>query len=394
MEKLLFVDDNPEILNSIRRMLYPMRSIWEMEFAASGEEALEKIKRNYYDVLISDIRMPNMDGVTLLEHTRNISPETIRIALSGQSDYETSLHAIGPIHQFLSKPIEATSFKQVLISALKLNDLLTDVSVKKTISKMRSLPGKPDLYNRIMDEVRKPEPSLNQIAAWIEQDVGISAKVLQLINSAFFGLPRHIESPIHAVVLLGLDTVSSLFLSAGIFSQFDNNILKKLELENVYDHSVRVGVLAGKIMQTLEPNSRKKDNAFIAGLMHDIGKLVYATNLPQNYYKIIWQSKLNKQPLHVLEKHYFYADHAQAGSYLLGLWNFPDDIVQAVVLHHQDREFVQNSPILARVLACTNFWEGLHEVQPEIKITTSEIEDILKSFGLPVKLASVLENSN
>ena len=389
MAFLLFVDDDTEILNSIRRLLYPMRKTWICQYASSGEDALELVKKTHFDVIVSDIRMPNMDGVMFFTLVSDLSPGTIRIALSGQSNYGASLGASSIIHHFLTKPVDNKTFINSIQYALELKSLLTDKSVKAAISKLKSLPSKPDNYNKIMRELAKPEPSINQVAGYIEEDIGTSAKMMHLVNSAFFGLPRHIETPVHAVVLLGLDTVSSLFLSINLFSQFDSRLLEKLNLEQTYDHSLRVGTLSAKLMNYLEPDTFTKDKAFIAGYMHDLGKLVFATNYPEVYRTIILHSKRGQNTLCELERQNIKADHAQAGAYLLGLWKFSEDVIQAIVLHHQDPEMLRFSSNLARVLAFANVWDHIKKESPEKAADEDYLKSRLEMYGLPLELVSL-----
>ena len=389
MALLLFVDDDVEILKSIRRLLYPMRNSWTCKFAVSGEEALELVKQNQFDVIVSDIRMPNMDGVMFFNLVRDMSPETIRIALSGQSNYGASLGASSIIHHFLTKPVDSKTFSNSIQYALELKGLLSDKKVKSAISKLKSLPSKPQVYNKIMDELAKPDPSIDRVARFIEEDIGTSAKMMHLVNSAFFGLPRHIETPVHAVVLLGLDTVSSLFLGINLFSQFDSRLLQKLDLEQTYEHSIRVASLSARLMNFMEPDAVTKDKAFIAGYMHDLGKLVFATNYPEAYRTIISHAKRGPLSLSQIEQQSIHADHAQAGAYLLGLWKFSEDIIQAILLHHQEPEMLRFSTNLARVLAFSNDWDRIRKETPDKAADEKILKSKLQLYGLPAELVSL-----
>ena len=389
MALLLFVDDDPEILNSIRRVLYSMRKVWSCQFSVSGEDALELIKKYHFDVVVSDIRMPNMDGVMFLNYVRDLSPDSIRIALTGQSNYQASLGATGIIHHFMTKPVDRKTFNNSIQFALELRSLLTDKNVKAVISKMKSLPSKPQNYQKIMQELERPDPSISRVADYIKQDVGTSAKMMHLVNSAFFGLPRHIETPEQAVVLLGLETVSSLFLSINLFSQFDSMLLKKLNLETIYDHSLSVATLSAKLMAYLEPASHKKDSAFIAGYMHDLGKLVFASNYPELYHLIMQHSKKDPNSLCKYERNSIKADHAQAGAYLLGLWNFSEDVVQTVILHHQAPEILKYSTDLAKIVAFANHWDHAKQDFAAIAVDEDFIKSKLDLFDLPPKTSSL-----
>src|SRR5580658_4320206 len=184
-KRILFVDDEPMILQGIQHSLRGMRAEWEVELAGSGAQALETMERTPFDVVITDMRMPGMDGAQLLDLVKARFPRTVRIILSGQSDRETILRSVGPSHQYLSKPCDLDELKQRLIRALAL---------------------------------RSPETPIAKIGDLIAQDMGMCAKVLQLANSAFFGLSCHISNPRQAVSLIGAENLQALVLSVQVFS--------------------------------------------------------------------------------------------------------------------------------------------------------------------------------
>ncbi len=170
-KRILFVDDEPRILSGLRRMLRPMRHEWEMSFAGGGQEALDFLSREPFDVIVTDIRMPGMDGVELLKEVRKQHPKIVRIGLSGSADREAIIGAVGLTHQYLAKPCDAETLKSTLTRACARSDLLADDRLKRLISQMGSLPSLPSLYHEMLEEVQSPNATINTVGKIISQDI-------------------------------------------------------------------------------------------------------------------------------------------------------------------------------------------------------------------------------
>jgi len=215
----LFVDDEPNILSGLKRMLRVMREQMDFYFAESGREALEILAGQRIDVIVSDMRMPGMDGATLLTTVQERYPHVVRIMLTGHADEEAILRTVGVVHQFLAKPAAPDSLKAVLLRACALQELMQNDQLKSLVTSLGKLPSLPAIYAELQRKLLDPDCSIGEVAAIIEKDMAMSAKVLQLVNSAFFGLYKHIDSTIRAVNLLGLDTVKTLVLGVGVFEE-------------------------------------------------------------------------------------------------------------------------------------------------------------------------------
>lgn len=381
-KKVLFVDDEPNVLQGLSRMLRPMRNDWNMTFVTCGEEALALFEKTAFDVVVSDMRMPGMDGAQLLAEIMKRSPNTVRFVLSGQSDRESILKSVGPAHQYLSKPCDAEALRRAIGKACAMRDVLTNANLRKITTQLKSIPSFPALYGEIMREIRSPDSSLENVGRIISKDVSMTAKILQLVNSAFFGQPRRISSPEHAVILLGLDTIRALVLSTGVFSQFSEARLKKLRLGGLLDHSLAVAVLAKNIAKAETGDPGVMEDAFMSGLLHDVGKLVLADNMPELFQSSLEVSKKEKAPLQEAEKKIIGASHAEVGGYLLMLWGLPDAIVEAVSLHHSPEKSHEEgfSPLTAVHVAnslesASGMWENAWE-RPLMRI------DYIRRLGL------------
>jgi HD-like signal output (HDOD) protein/CheY-like chemotaxis protein len=333
-KRVLFVDDEQKVLDALQRMLRPMRDKWDMSFVSSGQNALASLGAEPFDVLITDMRMPGMDGVQLLKEVRNGYPEVVRIVLSGQSEGEMFLKSVRLAHQYLSKPCDAEALRATVERACTLRDWLANGTVKRVVSRMDSLPSMPSLYAEIIKVLESPDVHVGRVATIIARDVGMTAKVLQLVNSAFFGLPRHITGITQAVGLLGLDTIKSLVLSLHIFSQFEEKKLSAFNIDKIWRHSLRVGVAAKAIMKHESKDQTAIDDAFMAGILHDMGKFILAANLPNEYVHIKEMAETENITLVESERKLLGTTHAEIGGYLLTLWALPDSIVEAVTFHH------------------------------------------------------------
>ena len=333
-KKILFVDDEPNILGGIRRMLHSMRDQWEMSFAKSGKQALQILAQSQYDVVVSDMRMPAMDGAEFLKEVKDHYPDIVRIVLSGHSDEKLVLKSVGPAHQYLSKPCDPELLRTTVERACALRDLLGDESLRKLVGQLQSLPSLPLIYSEITDELVSKNGTMENVGQIISKDVGMSSKVLQLVNSAFFGLRRQISDPGQAISLLGFDTIKSLVLSVQIFSKFDESKIPGFSIERLSRHVLAVGVAAKQIAISESVEKKEAEAAFMAGMLHDAGKLILAESLPEKYSEVFELVRERGISDLQAEEELFGTTHTEVGAYLLGLWGLPDTIVEAVMFHH------------------------------------------------------------
>ncbi|MGA1869388.1 MAG: HDOD domain-containing protein [bacterium] len=386
MKRILFVDDEENILQGLRRMLRSMRNEWDTEFANSGKEALSLLEKSSFDVVVSDIRMPVMDGAQFLREVKKLYPQIVRIILSGQSDQEALLKSIEVAHQFLTKPFDAKSLKAVMTRVFTLRELMEEQSLKQLVSSIDSLPTLPGVYMEIQNELNSPEVSLARVGEIISKDVGMTTKILQMINSAYFGLRSRITSTQHAVVLLGLDTIKSLMLITHMFSRFKEVQLKGFNIDTVIAHSMKTGTFASLIAKTEGKNTDIIDEARLAGFLHDCGKLLLADKLKAKYAEVVELASKHNAPLWQIEYDMLGTSHAEVGAYLLGLWGLPDSIIEILAFHHHPDDCLHEGfSSLAAVEAANLF---AHEMEPhECDSLTVEIADYyLKSIGLQERL--------
>jgi len=348
-KRVLFVDDEAMVLQGLQRMLRPMRAEWDMEFVESGAAALERLAAVPADVVVSDMRMPGMNGAQLLTEVMKRFPKTVRIILSGHADHDLVLKAVGSTHQYLNKPCEPEVLKATVLRAVALGDSLENEQVKALVSQMSRLPSLPNIYLQVVDELQSAEASLARVGEIIARDVGMSAQVLKLVNSAFFGLRRRVANAGDAVTYLGIDTIKALVLSLHTFSQFENTDLGGVSMVALRNHSLLAAGCAKHIMRVEAADAKLVDEAFIGGLLHDTGKLVLAANFSAQYARVMRLAHDGGLTVTAAEHGIFGCTHADVGGYLLGLWGLPVPVVECVSYHHHPNRTLENafSPLTA-----------------------------------------------
>jgi len=336
MISILFVDDEPNILSGLKRLTRSMRTEWTTYFAESGAEALEIIRNTEIDIVISDMKMPAMDGAELLRRIRESHPSVIRIILSGYAESEMVMKSVSQAHQYMTKPCDSELLTSTIKRAFALHDLMTNTEIQKRLAEMQFVPSIPTLYEKLIDELNADDPNMKMIGDIVEQDIGMTAKLLQIVNSAFFGLRRTISDPGSALKLLGLDTFGSLVFSLGVIQQLENGSSMGEMISTIWSRSLRVGNLAKKI--AAKEDSSIQGSTYTAGLLHDIGTLVLAVNFPEEVDKI---NKLvgDGAEAEEAEVSVLGTSQAQVGAYLLSLWGLPRDIVEAVMYHRRPGDF-------------------------------------------------------
>ena len=351
--RMLCVESEPSVMASLRSALEAMQDEWEVSFAMAGRQALQQLfgSSEPFDVLVTAVRLPDIDGARMLEEVRRNCPETIRIVLSDQTaaDRVATLNAAGLAHQYLPKPCNPAVLKQVVDQACALRELLHSTRLRQAIAAMKTLPSLPAIYYQLMRQLQSPNASLKAVGRVVARDTGMTAKILQLVNSAYFGMHQRVNDPVQAVIYLGLETIKALALSSRAFAQFERVNIGSLSLYALQEHSLLVAALARRIAESEQVERQVADYALAAGLLHDVGKLVLAVNRTELYNHAVELAESQRLPLFRVERELFAACHAEVGAYLVGLWGLPNPIVEALAYHHQPADHLgrQFNPVLA-----------------------------------------------
>jgi HD-like signal output (HDOD) protein/CheY-like chemotaxis protein len=331
---VLFVDDDPLILQGLQRLLRPMRNEWAMTFVESGARALEAMESSAFQVVVSDMRMPGMNGAQLLTEIKNRHPRTVRLILSGHADKDLILQCVGTAHQFLVKPSDPDTIRTAIARASAFNASAKAEGIRKLVVEMDSLPSIPSIYAEMVEKLKQEDVSIDEIGSVIAKDPSITAKLLKLVNSAFFGLCRQVSSPADAASYLGIDTMKALVLGVHAFASLQEAKVPGFSMEKVWTHSLEVAGIARRIVESDSTPRIYVDESFVAGMLHDLGKVVLAVNAPKEYEQVIARARTGQKPLFEVEEEIFGANHADVAGYVLNLWGLPSRVVDAITHHH------------------------------------------------------------
>ena len=376
---ILFVDDEPNILQGLKRLLRNRRTEWKMLFSPSGAEALKILETEHVDIIITDLRMPEMDGVTLLNAVKKRYPEIIRFVLSGHGDTDLILQSVSVAHQFLSKPCDADDLQETITRAVRLQNIFNSRTLRGLVADTSCLPTLPELYKELSEALQSQNSTATEIAAIIARDITISARILQLVNSAFFGLTRHIESIAQAVTLVGAETINTLLLSTEVFGKIDEKIVKEYDIRNIYQHSMLVASTARRLTFFITKNKTQAEEAMLAGLLHDIGILVLINSKNKAWHEIYLQRKNNHESLYAQEFETLGITHAEIGAYLIGVWGIANPVVEAIAYHHAPSKAVMSNEFNSlAALYLANYFVTETSEKHEHPLD----EDYLKKLGL------------
>ncbi len=337
MKTLLFVDDEPMVLQGLQRQLRPMRSEWDMHFVDGGQKALDFMAAHPVDIVVSDMMMPGMDGAQLLTEIVKRHPQSVRIILSGHAEREAVLRLVGPAHQYLSKPCDAEELRKAIARAFALRDLLGNDRLKQLATRIKTLPTLPALQNQLTAELQKESPSIERVGEIISRDIGMTAKILQLVELGVFRPRPAGQQPDGGRHLSGLEHDS--FPGAVDGASFRSTTRKPARRFPSKRWRNIPGPPASwpAASRAAERQEAKiLDQCFLAGLLHDVGQLVLAFGLPDEYAEVIARAQAENSFRSGRPNRNLLAPRtADVGAYLLALWGLPNPIIEAVALHHQ-----------------------------------------------------------
>lgn len=348
MKRVLFVDDEPALLDGLRGRLRSLRNQWDMVFVESGARALTEIEMRPFDVIVTDMRMPSMDGAQLLGVVAERWPHIIRIVLSGYSEQHLTSRLLTIAHQYLSKPCETQQLENIINRSTQLHTLLAEPRLRALVGRLRQLPAMPNTYSQLAQTISGETPSVRAVASLIAADPAIAAKVLQIVNSSFFRLARQITKIEQAVTHLGFAAIRNIVLSAEIFSSWRADAVPAgFDPERLRLQAVRVAAVA----RSLARRTDMEEDAMLAGLLHEIGYLVLAQECPRELEEAQKIARERAVPVHLAEQELLGTSQAQIGAYLLGIWGLPHPLIEAVAFQHNPKLVPQTEFDLLAALA-------------------------------------------
>jgi putative nucleotidyltransferase with HDIG domain len=308
---------------------------WEMSTACDGDETLARLESGPFDAVVAGRGTPGLSGIDLLRAIMVRHPRIARIILADPFDDEQMLGSLGAAHQYLPEPCDPDELFATLARLMELDVFFTNEQLRRVVTRIQQLPCPPTIYFRLMKELARLDATADSVGELIAQDASLTAKLLQVANSAFFGLERPVVGVPDAVQVLGFNLVKSVSLSHSLFASLNPSAVGELSPDRLYLHCLATALLAQRIALGENGDPTMVDAAFTAGILHDTGKLVLASALPEHYRRAVQLAADELMPQWQAEANVFGVSHAEVGAYLLGLWGLPAAIVEAVAWHHQ-----------------------------------------------------------
>jgi HD-like signal output (HDOD) protein/AmiR/NasT family two-component response regulator len=360
MKRILIVDDDAQVLESLRLRLHRMQRKWDIAFAGGGERALEMLGQAHFDVLVTDMRMPGIDGPTLLRTCHERWPHVIRMVLSGYSDTALLNRALAFTHQYLQKPCEPEQLENAIDRCLALHDLLGRPALRGLVGNIRQLPPLPRTFARLQTVMAEEKASAQDVGQVIASDAVVTARVLQMVNSAFFRHARRITNIEQAVTYLGFGTVRNLVMVAEVFG---NPVVGDERAAHRLDRLQTRATKVANAVCALTAGSPQADDALLAALLHDIGYWVLIQECPRDMERALDVASAEHICLHEAETRVLGASHGEIGAYLLGLWGLPYAVVEAVANHHTPRHVAQKQFDVLAALAVAQALAGSSDAE-------------------------------
>ena len=353
-QTILFVDDERNILSSLRRLL--RKEGWNLLFAGSALEGLEILKEQPVDLVVSDVLMPVMDGVSFLKVVRDSYPHTVRMILTGYAEKDFVKRALAEecAREMLYKPWDEAELKETIRNVLKQSESQKQAGewLQSVINALSSLPTLPQVYLEIKDILAdSDEVSADRVADVIEHDPSISARLLRWANSAMYRQANQVDTVKRAIVIMGMEMVEELVLSMSVFDTLSSDTpeVPGFNREAFWKHSTGCGAIAKVILEEASAKEEIVGSAFIAGLLHDIGKLVEDRYLHELFKEAVGFARLNEQMLFEVEQMVLGATHMEIGAYLANWWKLPPSLTDAIRWHHAPDQCHDNPEIVAAV---------------------------------------------
>lgn len=338
MVRILIVDAREDFLRDLKRVSSERDLAWSFVYAPTAEEALDAAKLEPFDVLLANMDAQNMRPDVFLRRITDRSPSMVRILLSG--DGQETAEISGLAHQSLSKNEGSEALLTAVQKALKLRRELNAPELVAAIHRMKTLPTLPRAYIEITGILRKDDYHQGELIRVLNEDLALGTAVLKVANSAFYAGAMKVSSLPAAVTILGTNAIKNVVFFAGLVSKFDERAVPDFDLDEMWRHSVAVANNALALARHFRMKQEAADEAFSAGLVHDIGKLIFLKTMRKEFQRALEIAEDEAVPLHEAEAWVFGAGHEEVGAYLLQLWGLPDGVVEAVMYHHHALEAV------------------------------------------------------
>ncbi len=377
--RIMFVDDELSVIKSLKRTFRKYAKEWKMYFFTNPIEAFESLEKNEVDIIITDMKMPEETGFALLSKVKAKYPGIIRIILTGYADKKLIYSSFEVAHQLLIKPISAEAIISIVKQIKLINTYIENKELQKVVNDLSYLPPLPEIYLELSKKIKDPDSSLNDLAKIISRDPSLSADILKMVNSAYFGLSGKVYKISQAIGFMGIDLIKDIILTSAVFKNLKGSPTQIEMIKKIYNHSSNVLKFAMKICKNLDLDAIDKNYIFIASMFHDLGKIIMIMNMGRKYEVLLTSADKDKNVnIEDLEKKYLSITHSQVGAYILGLWGFSTKVIQTILFHHNpELSGCTNSCLLATIYLA-NYLDDLKNSNFQSELKKDYLQ---KTFG-------------
>ncbi len=336
MISVLLVSENKEELEDLQRSLFAHQLQWQTRLCFNAEEALEAVNNQTFEVVVVQMEMLSMDGREVLRHVKETRPDAVRVLVSYKQDPMVMVSATAVAHRFVKQPIDVKELNTSIRSLVALQEEISVEKLRKQFDQIDLLPTPPQHIIDLNQELNKLEPSIDRVAELVTDDTSLSAKILQLVNSAAFGLSNKLADIKQATAYLGLNAMRDLAVAVELENRahHPSPAINRL-VDAVQTHSREVADLAAKFFDL----QADKQDAFTAGLLHDAGLLALAS-IDEKKFQTLCEldpaahcfNEIDSIP--EAEQNIVGTPHASLSAYLLRNWGLPSQVIEAVAWHH------------------------------------------------------------
>jgi len=332
--RILLIDDQIDCLDQLKASLSSKQDDWTLEFSNNPQQALESIFSDPPTIVICDYSMPQINGAQLLREAESAHPFLHRFIIAEREDMGILEDGIGSAFHFLPKPCPADRLISEIQRCLSVEKWLGKTQIKNIVGTLGELPSLPSIYLKIVEALNDSNVSIESVGKAISTDITISARILKIVNSSYFGFEETISDISQAVSVLGIETVKNLVLAIQVFSESQHG-KPDSQTDQLWQHSMNVATAAKNLMMYETGSSKLAEGAYTSGLFHDIGKLIMQRAAPSAYESAQEFAQKKEIPSWEAEDEVLGCNHAEAGAYLLARWGLPIEVIESAALHHE-----------------------------------------------------------
>jgi HD-like signal output (HDOD) protein len=384
--RILLVDDDHLLVKALLRSIRLQRPHWRLTPVNSGEAAIVEMAQDSFDLILTDMQMPGIDGTGVLTWARELQPEAIRVILSGHAPQRRILESEGDYHRFLTKPVDPTRLVDIIESFIRHHPDPFRREARAMVVKLERIPSLRNNLDAIGMLLAEGRSSIRAVAEIVAQDLGLALQVLKLVNSGYLPGERPITDIVQAVEFLGFEQIGELIRNRGEDSFTAEGEGPGPLLAGLWAHSLQIGSMASSLVYRETGDEACAAEAFTAGLFHDVGIAVLA-NLPElGYGQIPLEPATAGAGVIEAERSHCGTDHAEVGAELLHLWGLPEPFIQAVRSHHNPR-LPEHETLVSLALHVAHLGKGGELLKPGAPLDREQGDAIATSLWGDILLA-------